>query len=172
MSSAHAVQLHPIPTAWLQDIVAGRRPASPELGIAEDALPPAHVARRALAQLARGDAPQWCLPFNIVAVDEGRVVGGCGFKGAPSKRTAEIGYGIAPSCWRRGFARSGVSRLLRLGAESGEIDQVIAHIATDNEASSALARGLGFVASSGLVEIEGERLVLWRLRLQDGQHNS
>ncbi len=168
MSAAQAIQLHPIPTDWLQDIAAGRTPASPGLDIAEGALPPVHVARRALAQLARGDARQWCLPFNIVSVDQGRVVGGCGFKGAPSERTAEIGYGVAPSCWRRGYALGGVSRLLQLGSETGEIDQVIAHIAPDNLASSALAQVLGFVADLEWTDIEGERLLRWRLRLTGG----
>ena len=74
----------------------------------------------------------------------------------------EIGYGVAPACWRRGYALGGISQLLELAKESAEISQVIAHIAPDNQASSALARRLNFSADAGLIEEDGELLVRWR----------
>lgn len=166
MSEINPIELQQIPTAWLQQIAAGRLPTSPQLGIVEGALPPPHVAKRALAHLARGDERLWCVPFNIVSINPRQIVGGCGFKGAPSARVVEIGYGVAPACWQRGYARSGVSRLLELGAATGEIDAVIAHIAPDNSASSALAQRLGFSADGGLMEVDNEQMVRWRRDLR------
>jgi [ribosomal protein S5]-alanine N-acetyltransferase len=156
------IELHPVRTRWLEQIAAGTPPASVGIVVVDGALPPPHVAQRSLDHLARGCAALWCVPFNIVTIVERRIVGGCGFKGPPDAGVVEIGYGVAPSCWRRGYALAGVSGLLELANESAEISQVIAHIAPDNQASSALARRLNFSADAGLIEEDGELLVRWR----------
>ena len=162
MSLNETIELQPIPTGWLEQIAAGASPAGKGFIVVDGALPPPHVARRSLDHLSRGCAALWCVPFNIVTIVERRIVGGCGFKGAPDAGLVEIGYGVAPACWRRGYALGGISQLLELAKESAEISQVIAHIAPDNQASSALARRLNFSADAGLIEEDGELLVRWR----------
>lgn len=155
-----AISLQPVALCVLQRIVSGLPMEAGGLSLAEGALPPSHVAQRALNKLAQGCLPLWCVPFNIVDGLEALVVGGCGFKGAPDLGEVEIGYGIAPSCTRRGYGARGVSLLLEMAKNAG-ICRVVAHIAPANLASSALARSVGFTEESALVDSEGEYVIRW-----------
>ena len=155
------VELQAISERALEQLVAGLSVELSRYRVIEGALPPPHVAKRALINLARGCSPNWAVPFNIVHVPDGRVVGGCGFKGEPVAGVVEIGYGIALSCMRRGFAKKGVGLILEM-ARAANIRAVIAHISAGNEASAALARSLGFIAESPVVDSDGEEVVRWR----------
>lgn len=115
-----------------------------ELPAFEGSLPPPHVLLRSQQALRSGCASVWATPFHIVDGAQQRVVGGCGFKGAPQDGEVEIGYAVAPSQQRRGFARAGISLLLRLAAEQRSDIKVVALIALDNTASRCLAEQLGF----------------------------
>jgi RimJ/RimL family protein N-acetyltransferase len=125
------------------------------------ALPPPHVAARALSQLETGTPAFWCVPFLIVARGSGVVLGGCTFKGAPVNGCAEIGYGVAKSMRGRGVATSAVEQLLNLSTASGNVQLVVADILPDNTASSKVVSRLGFTRSHTFVDSDGETVVRW-----------
>ena len=80
------------------DLLNLRRLAASEtadLQAAAGALPPAHVATRALSQLDSGVPANWCVPLLIVAVGSGEILGGCTFKGEPVDGRVEILEGLA-----------------------------------------------------------------------------
>ncbi|WP_242111777.1 GNAT family N-acetyltransferase [Luteimonas aquatica] len=132
-----------------------------ELPAAEGALPPAHVAARALSQLEAGVPAEWCVPFLVVANESGQILGGCRFKGTPVDGRVEIGYGVAKAARRRGIATAAVTQLLRLAASSGMVRHLDAHILPDNIASSAVVSRLGFTRMGIVVDPDGERVVHW-----------
>jgi RimJ/RimL family protein N-acetyltransferase len=155
------VKLQAVSERVLEHVVSGLPVEIPGYKVADGALPPPHVAKRALDNVARGCSPMWAVPFNIVSVLDALVVGGCGFKGAPVEGVVEIGYGIAPTCMRRGFAKRGVGLMLEM-ARASNIREVIAHISAENEPSAALARSIGFIAEGPVVDSDGEEVVRWR----------
>lgn len=148
----------------LRAIAAGDTSAVASRPVAKAALPPAHVAARALHQLAGGCPAEWALPFHIVDVASGQVVGGCTFKGLPREGAVEIGYGIAPSCQGRGYASEAVRRLLAMAAASGTVSELYALIAPDNAASAAVVAKAGFIQGPALVDHDGEHVVRWQVR--------
>lgn len=125
------------------------------------ALPPAHVAARALSQLDSGVPACWCVPLLIVATGSGEILGGCTFKGEPVDGRVEIGYGVAESARRRGVATAAISQLLGLAASSGLVRHVDAHILPDNIASSKVASRLGFSRGDTVIDPDGELVVHW-----------
>ena len=125
------------------------------------ALPPAHVAARALSQLNSGVPANWCIPLLIVATGAGEILGGCRFKGEPVDGRVEIGYGVAKSARGRGVATAAVSQLLLLATSSGLVRQVDAHILPDNLASSKVVARLGFSRRDTIVDPDGELVVHW-----------
>lgn len=129
--------------------------------VSDGALPPPHVASRALSQLDADTPAFWCIPFLVVAKASGAVLGGCGFKGAPINGSVEIGYGVAKSERGRGVATAAVAQLLKLAATSGTVQQVVAHILPNNTASSRLVARLGFAKGHSLVDSDGELVVHW-----------
>ena len=129
------------------------------------ALPPAHVAARALSQLDSGTPANWCVPLLIIAAGSGEILGGCRFKGEPVDGRVEIGYGVAESARCRGVATAAVSQLLELAASSGLVRQVDAHILPDNIASSKVVSRLGFSRGGMVVDPDGELVVHWAYRI-------
>ncbi len=149
-----------------EDLHALARAETPErLGkVAPGALPPAFVARRSLSQLADGKPLFWCATF-LIRDSTDRVVGGCGFKDAPTDQRVEIGYAVAPDHRKRGIATEALSAMLDMARASHEVTTVIARIDPDNIASVRVVQKLGFT-SVGLVHDEdGDRLVEWLIHL-------
>ena len=124
------------------------------------ALPPAFVAARALDQLAVGTPAEWCATFYIQNA-QGVIVGGCGFKGAPTEGEVEIGYAVAPAFREAGAGAAAVRRLLEIAARAPQVSHVVANVAPDNVASTRLVQRLGFVAKGEWIDWSGERLVRW-----------
>lgn len=137
------------------------RPADHFAGAPEGALPPPHVADRALKQLDAGVPAFWCLPFLIVAKREGTVLGACTFKGGPSNGEAHIAYGIAKSLRGRGIATEALTQLLKLVAAEGSVQRIVAEILPSNIASSRLVSRLGFLQGDAFVDEDGETVVPW-----------
>jgi len=156
-----SVALVPIPESCLHLILQGQAVTLPDLEIAEGALPPPHVARRSLGLLEFGCPPVWATPFNIVDLSRQMVVGGCGFKGQPLSGTIEIGYAVAPSCHRRGYAAAAVQRAQAIAARSGIVREVIALVAPDNVTSAMLLARSGFTMGPEIYDAFGERVVRW-----------
>lgn len=161
MEAAH-IELVPLDLANLRRLAASE-PTEFEAGkvIPEGALPPTHVATKALAQLEGGTPAFWCIPFLIVARASGAAVGGCRFKGSPVDGSVEIGYGMAKSERGRGIATAAVAKLIEMASSTGEVRQVVAHILPSNIASSKVVTKLGFSKGHSFVDSDGELVVHW-----------
>ncbi|KQV59077.1 MULTISPECIES: GNAT family N-acetyltransferase [unclassified Duganella] len=132
----------------------------------EGALPPPHVAARALKQLEAGVPDLWCVPFLIIARPEGMVLGGCTFKGPPTNGDVEIAYGVAKPARGRGVATAAIGQLLALPAKDCGVRQVVAEILPSNAASSKVVSRLGFSAQETVVDSDGEAVVRWIYSMQ------
>lgn len=144
--------------------LASQAPSGRFAGAPDGALPPAHVAARALAQVDAGMPPFWCVPFLVIS-PEGSVLGGCTFKGPPSNGEVEIAYGVASSERGRGVAPAALGKLLALAAADRALRRVAAEILPSNTASSKVVSRLGFKADKTFVDADGETVVRWILDL-------
>lgn len=135
------------------------------MAIPEGAMPPVHVALRALAQLEGGTPALWCTPFLILSESRDTVLGGCTFKGMPVDGSVEIGYAVAANSRGRGVATAAVGQLLQIAAQSGLVRVVVAHIVPGNVASSRVVARLGFSKGDSLVDPNGETVVRWTWRV-------
>jgi len=129
--------------------------------VAEGALPPAFVALRTLSQIDEGKSRYWCRTFYIVRDDDQAIVGSCGFKNAPAAGCIEIGYGVSPSCRRQGAATAAVDALLGLAFATEEVDQVLAQVNLDNEASTRVVQKLNFENSGIQLDEDEEPAIQW-----------
>ena len=141
--------------------LAAQKPAARFKGAAEGALPPPHVAERALAQLEAGMPAFWCVPFLIVERPGGAVLGGCTFKGMPVGGEVEIAYGVARQARGRGVATEAVAQLLQLAAQEESVQRGVAEILPSNIASSRLVSRLGFTKGPAFIDTDGETVVRW-----------
>jgi RimJ/RimL family protein N-acetyltransferase len=155
-------ELRPITISALEAIRAGRPAKLEGLVAAEGALPPPHVAERTLRLLDEGCAPEWALPYSIIDAANGRIVGGCGFKGAPLDGVVEIGYGVAAACQRQGHATLAVRSLLARAIASGQVREVTACIVPGNTASETVATRTGFLPGPRITDATGEEVTCWR----------
>ncbi|WP_342115911.1 GNAT family N-acetyltransferase [Pseudoduganella sp. OTU4001] len=140
--------------------LADSAPAAHLVGAAEGAMPPPHVAARALAQIDAGVPAFWSAPFLMVDKANGAVLGGCTFKGLPSCGEVGIAYGVAMTARGRGIATEAVRQLLVLAGREG-VRTVIAEILPANIASSKLVTRLGFAQGESFVDSDGETVVRW-----------
>jgi RimJ/RimL family protein N-acetyltransferase len=81
--------------------------------------------------------------YRITRLDDGRAIGGLGFKGQPDGGCVEIGYGLAPSARGHGYAAEAVIALLTMAADHG-LSGVIADTTLDNIASQQTLIRAGF----------------------------
>jgi RimJ/RimL family protein N-acetyltransferase len=93
------------------------------------------------------DVPQ--PQFALIALDEPDqpLIGGIGLAGAPNA-SAQLGFWIAQTFWRRGFATEAARAVLELAFLGLKHEQIIAQRHVENAASAALLEGtLGFTGS-------------------------
>ena len=83
--------------------------------------------------------------FVIERREDGAVLGdlGVGF-GVPGEHQVELGWRILPPVQRRGYAREAVAALIDWLIESHRIHRFVGVAASENAASIALLRSLGF----------------------------
>jgi RimJ/RimL family protein N-acetyltransferase len=81
--------------------------------------------------------------YRITRLSDGRAIGGIGFKGQPEGGCVEIGYGLAPSARRQGYAAEAVVALLTLAADHALV-RVVADTTVDNVASQRTLLRSGF----------------------------
>jgi RimJ/RimL family protein N-acetyltransferase len=98
----------------------------------------------------------------LVVVDD-RVVGDIGTKSLPVQGRVEVGYGIAASERRRGFASRALTLLLAHCAIHG-VHTVAAECIADNRGSIRVIDGAGFV-QTGTRADGAEHLLCWVKRL-------
>lgn len=116
--------------------------------VEHDAVPFAHAAdwphddtADALRPLA--EHPRDTGEGTFLVVEDGVVVGDCGWFGPPQDGVVDIGYGLAPSARGRGLGTAAVQLLLAWVA-TRDARQVRAEVRPDNTASLRLLAGLGF----------------------------
>lgn len=118
------------------------------------------VAQDVAHRQKTGPTPGWG-GFLVVQEAAQRVVGACGFVGAPDNTGAvEIGYGTFPPFERQGFASASCAALLARAARTGIVRVVCAHTLPVPNASTRILARNGF-AQVGTSHDDDEGLV-WR----------
>lgn len=108
------------------------------------------VARHVLRSELRG---AW-VPYQLALRTTGLVVGGAGYHGPPNvEGTVEVGYGIAASAQRNGYATEATRALIEQAIELGA-KRVVAHTDSDNTASRRVLETLGFALVHAEDEVE------------------
>jgi len=148
-------------------IAAAQIPGAIAARVAESALPPAFVARRALDQLGQGKPALWPGLFYIACGKGGRIVGTCGFKDEAKDGVVEIGYGVSPRHQGRGIATAAVSEMLRIAFQNDATVKVLAEVSPANLRSTRVVRKLGFAASGSRTDEDNELVVRWFARSGD-----
>jgi RimJ/RimL family protein N-acetyltransferase len=81
--------------------------------------------------------------YRVTRLDDGRAVGGVGFKGRPHGGSVEIGYGLAPSARGQGYGAEAVVAVLAVAADHG-LSRILADTTLDNIASQRTLLRAGF----------------------------
>ncbi|HET6236300.1 MAG TPA: bifunctional GNAT family N-acetyltransferase/(deoxy)nucleoside triphosphate pyrophosphohydrolase [Acetobacteraceae bacterium] len=93
-------------------------------------------------ELADGSAYQLAITGHEGA--EELLVGVVGLRLDAKARTGRIGYWVGRRFWGHGVASEAAARLARWAMANLEIDRLVAEVATDNPASAAVLRRIGF----------------------------
>ncbi len=75
---------------------------------------------------------------------DGRLLGCVGLRIDSAARTGDLGYWIARRYWNDGVAGEAAGRLARWALARLDLDRLVAQVATDNPASAAVLRRIGF----------------------------
>ena len=76
--------------------------------------------------------------------DGGELLGCIGLRIDNDTRTGDLGYWIGRRHWNDGVAREAAGRIARWSLANLDIDRLVAQVATDNPASAAVLRRIGF----------------------------
>jgi len=94
------------------------------------------------AQLADGTACHVAITGDENG--EEMLVGGIGLRIGADHRVAELGYWVGRRFWGHGVAGEAVERLTRWALANLALERITASVATDNPASAAVLRRIGF----------------------------
>jgi RimJ/RimL family protein N-acetyltransferase len=145
---------------WMLD----RAPGRPGLTLAPGGLDTAEMLRVVRRMQAHVRVLHGRGVYMLADGDE--VVALCSYK-RPPKPTGEvdIGYGVAPSRRRRGYATWAVSALIEEARNDAAVRTLTAETALANRPSQRVLERNGFAkAGSSIDEDEGE-MIVWRLEL-------
>lgn len=107
------------------------------------------------------DLSWWC--YLIVHRYDARLIGTCGYKGAPSMEgTVEIGYEIADAYQGRGFATEAAAALMDYAFRHDAVKAVVANTLAEENPSVGILRKLGFQFVAEHIDIEDGLLWEWR----------
>lgn len=91
-------------------------------------------------------------------------IGQMGFKGGPDPQgDAELGYGLNPSAWGRGFASEMLLALVSWGRAQKGVRRVTAKTRPDNHASIRVLEKSGFARIGTARDPEDGALIVWAL---------
>jgi [ribosomal protein S5]-alanine N-acetyltransferase len=155
--------LLPLTESQLEWLAASRVPEDLSGRAEPESLPPSFVAARTLGLVADGHPKPWSTTFLIVRSEDGRFVGACGFKHAPTSGRVEVGYGVSPSARRTGAATAALKLLTELAFEAGATE-VLAEVQPDNVASTRLVEKAGFVEVGTRVDEDNDFVTQWLRR--------
>jgi RimJ/RimL family protein N-acetyltransferase len=128
------------------------------------ALAPGGVDDPATIAMLRGMAAKLRTQYgggHWLMVDDGEVVGLCGFKQVPKDGIAEIGYGVAASRRRRGHATRAVAAILNEVSNRDSVRRFTAETAIDNTASQRVLEHNGFTKSGTRNDPDDGELIVW-----------
>ena len=127
-------------------------------------LPPGGVDDLTVLLMLRGiasDLQSQCRVGSWLIVADLEVVGLCGFKRAPKDGVAEIGYGVAASRRRRGYATRAIAAILNLVSGDAAVRTLVAETAVANVASQDVLEVNGFVKTGTRNDPEDGELICW-----------
>ena len=105
-----------------------------------------------------GFVPPWT---GYVALEDGRCVGTCAFKGPPSDGRVEIAYFTFAGHEGRGVATRMAGALLRIAAATEPAATVVAQTLPAENASTAVLRKLGFALAGSFESDEDGTVWVW-----------
>ena len=128
----------------------------------DEAIAPNFLLELAINQLSQDPINRfWWAPW-LIAFDM-QIVGMIGFKSPPTLGgVVEIGYGIVPSQWTRGFATQAVQLLLKDAFSRTEVQLVVAHTAPLNRASQRVLEKNGFGRNGSKVDPADGEVWIWQ----------
>lgn len=128
----------------------------------DEEIAPRFLLELAINQLSQDPINRFWWSPRLIIVNR-RIVGMSGFKSPPALNgVVEIGYGIAPSQQRRGFATEAVKLLLEEAFSRSEIQMVIAHTDLSNRASQTVLEKNGFSKEGSKVDPEEGEVWIWQ----------
>ena len=108
------------------------------------------------------DEPEWW-SYLIVHRQDARLIGTCGYKGAPNPWGAvEIGYEIADSYQGQGLGTEAAQALCEFGFAQPGVQVITAQTLGEENASCCILRKLGFQFVQEKVDMEDGLLWEWR----------
>ncbi|MFY9782431.1 MAG: GNAT family N-acetyltransferase [Acidimicrobiales bacterium] len=150
------VSIRQVSVQEAMDIGAGVRPRT---GWARDFPQEGDVAGMRYASAGpTGEPLPWSAPW-LISVDD-VVVGTIGFKGEPVAQELEVGYGVVPSCRRRGVATAALGQLLDTVSDHGFV--IKAETAAWNVGSQHVVKKLEFIEVGRRRSDEDGELIVWR----------
>jgi RimJ/RimL family protein N-acetyltransferase len=109
----------------------------------------------------RDDPEYEPLGGTIVERQTGEAVGGMSFRRLPDHdRTIELGYGINPSRWNRGYATEMARALVAWAEQRPDVERIVSACLTDNIGSIRVLEKTGFHRTGERDSDEG-RLITW-----------
>jgi RimJ/RimL family protein N-acetyltransferase len=143
---------------------AGVRPGlvQPPGGVDEPAVL-VHVRRMAGRLHAANERGHWMF------VVDGEVVGLGGIKAPPSRNgEVEIGYGVAVSRRRRGYATAAIGLMIAALRRDERVSAVVAMTALENVASQRVLAANGFTRTGTQIDPDdGETVIRWVLPVRE-----
>jgi [ribosomal protein S5]-alanine N-acetyltransferase len=102
-------------------------------------------AEEKLAECENGFKNRTALWWVLSLRDSGETIGYGGlFDINPNSDKAEIGYGLLPGFWRRGYASEAVAEIVGFGFDTLELHRIYGYIVPGNAASVKILENLGF----------------------------
>lgn len=102
--------------------------------------------------------------FFIIHKADNRLLGTCGYKGAPDNEGAvEIGYEIEASYRHQGLAREAAQGLIDFALQHVEVKKIIAHTLAHENPSVSVLKKLGFQFVEALIDPDDGDIWKWVL---------
>jgi RimJ/RimL family protein N-acetyltransferase len=101
-------------------------------------------------------------PASWLIVEDSKVVGLCSITRMPESGSIDIGYGIAPTCQRRGIATRSIGAVVAWARGAPHVSTITAETAIDNIASQQVLVRNGFVRTGERFDAEDGQLICWR----------
>jgi [ribosomal protein S5]-alanine N-acetyltransferase len=110
------------------------------------------------------DTEWWC--YFIIHGLDGRLVGSCGYKGAPDPDgMVEIGYEVAPRYQGKGVATEAAEALIAHAKKHPQVRAITATTLAEENASVQVLRRLGFNFAGEKIDAADGAVWSWRLEV-------